>query len=426
MERLERDNTIKCTGAHVLFGVGGGLTSAFTVLPLMLKALGASELVLGVAFSLATAGWLLLQPLAVFIFGRRTRTKRLLVPWSTAFSIPWVVAIGAVVFLLGRERAALCIGLVVALFAVRVIGEGMVFPFWDDWFAHLFSREFRGRALGLVSGFMALGISVGAVVAGRLQDRLAFPASYAVLFWGAAGVYALAFAGIWWLREPPSLTQAGKRHTVRELVSRFGLSLREANFRNYLIGRIILTLGGGVVGFYAAHFGSPQGGDVAPATVITLGMLITLPQAIFAYLLGRLGDRAGHKSSVVVGACALAASIAVVWLGRGAVACGLGFALLGLAASAGWGPHLNMLYETCPHDSRVAHITLSNLILSPFLLGVPIATGWLREVAGVRAFGFALIPVLIGVLWLAFRVKEPRTIAVVDLDDESLGNNPGQ
>jgi len=424
MDPLERNNTLKCTGAHVLFGVGGGLTSALTVLPLMLKAMGASELVLGVAFSLATAGWLLLQPLAVFIFGRRTRTKRLLVPWSAAFSLPCVLAIGAVVFLLGRSRAGLCIGLVLALFAVRVVGEGMIFPFWDDWFAHLFSREFRGRALGLVSGFMAVGISAGAVVAGRLQDRLAFPVNYAALFWGAGVMYALAFAGIWWLREPRSLTRDANQHTIRELLGRFGLSLREANFRNYLIGRIILTLGGGTVGFYAAYFGSPEGGDVTPATVITLGMFTTLPQVVFAYLLGRLGDRAGHKVSVVVGACALAASIAVVWLGRGPVACGLAFVLLGLAASAGWGPHLNMLYETCPHDSRVAHITLSNLVLSPFLLLVPIATGWLRGLAGVHTFGLALVPVLVGILWLVFRVKEPRTIQVVDLDGEQERFDP--
>ncbi len=417
MDSLERSNVIKCTGAHVLFGLGGGLTSAFTVLPLMLKALGASDLVLGVAFSLATAGWLLLQPLAVLTFGRRKRGKGFVVPWSLAFSVPWIVAIGAVVALLGRERPTLGIGLVLGLLAVRVVGEGMIFPFWDDWFAHLFSRRFRGRALGLVSGFMGLGISVGAVLAGRVQGALEFPLSYAVLFWAAAGLLVVAFGGIWWMRDPASLARDATQHTFGELLSKFGQSLREVNFRNYLIGRIVLTLGGGVVGFYAAHFGSPAGGDVAPATVITLGMFITLPQAAFAYLLGRLGDRSGHKASVVVGACALAASIAVAWLGRGTLACGVTFALLGLSTAAGWGPHLNMLYETCPHDSRVAHITLSNLVLSPFLLAVPVATGWLRELAGVHAFGLALVPAVVSVLWLSFRVKEPRSIEVVEMDE---------
>jgi MFS family permease len=168
-------------------------------------------------------------------------------------------------------------------------------------------------------------------------------------------------------------------------------------------------VGGGATAFYAVRFQSVEGGGVAAGTVITLGVLLALPQGVASYPLGRLGDRAGHKKGVVIGALAQAVAIAVALLGRGPIACSLCFASLGVAFASGWVSHTNMLFETCPHDSRPAHITLSNVLLSPFVILAPIGTGWLMESAGQRAgIGMTLVPTALGVLWLILAVKEPR------------------
>jgi uncharacterized membrane protein len=83
-----------------------------------------------------------------------------------------------------------------------------------------------------------------------------------------------------------------------------------------------------------------------------------------------------------------------------------------VAFSAAWVSHNNMLFETCPHDSRVAHITLSSMVLGPVLFLVPMVTGWLADHVWDRptAIGATLVPTLLGVAWLALMVQEPRDI----------------
>jgi MFS family permease len=418
----EKANAARCTLAHVVFGFGTGMIEALTVLPLLLERLGASKLVLGLAWGLATAGWLLLEPLAAFVFGRRPRSKRFLVPWGILFTVPFFLGMGLAIRFVGPVRPALCIVLVLVLFGIRVLGEGMTFPLWDDWFARLFSKDFRGRALGLVFGFMGLGMSIGALTAGAVRRNVEFPLGFALLYWGAGAVFGVGYLLILWMREPEGWDATTREHTVRELAGCFMQSLGDHNFRSYLIARIILTLAGGTVGFYATHFRSAEGGGVGEATIISLGLFLTLPQCVTAYLIGRLGDSVGHKTGVVLGTLAFGASIAVVWLGQGAAACGLAFLLLGIGNSAG-AAHLNLLYETCPHDSRVAHITVANIVLSPFLILVPVGTGWVMERLGVVTFGLALLPGAVGLFWLLLAVKEPRTIS---LEDVPVGEDGGQ
>ncbi len=48
------------------FGYGIGLVGVLTVMPLLLKELGAGQVVIGVAWGTASAGWFLLEVPAMF------------------------------------------------------------------------------------------------------------------------------------------------------------------------------------------------------------------------------------------------------------------------------------------------------------------------------------------------------------------------
>ena len=76
MHSNERANSWKCATGEGFFGVGMGLVAALTVLPLLLKHLGAGKVLLGMSFGVACAGWGLAQLLGLVLFGRRRRTKR--------------------------------------------------------------------------------------------------------------------------------------------------------------------------------------------------------------------------------------------------------------------------------------------------------------------------------------------------------------
>ncbi|MGD2174089.1 MAG: MFS transporter [Candidatus Brocadiaceae bacterium] len=418
MNPEERGNVVRCTLCEGFFGTAINLVAPVTALPLLLEYLGAGKIMLGLSFSIASAGWFLLQPVGLVLFGRRKRTKRFLIPWSASACTPAYLGMAASVYILARQHPRLCSYLVLAFFAVRIMGGGLAVPMWFDWQAMLFRRRIRGLAIGLIAGASALGAAVAAVAAGRAQEWLGFLPSYPPLFIAAAVLSLLGLAMLIPVREPASVSAPSPRLRVRDLLHRFGLSLRQRNYLSYLVGRIILTTGAGAVAFVAVHFKSEEGGAVAAPLVVTFGLFLFLAQGIAGPVLGRLGDRMGHKAGIAVGALAQCGAIAVAYWAAGPVACAICFALMGAAFAASWVSHVNMLFETCPHDSRVAHITLSNMVLSPFIFLVPLGTGALMDVVGMRTgIGLTLVPTVLGTLWLFLAVKEPREVELLSAQE---------
>ncbi|MHC4789115.1 MAG: MFS transporter [Planctomycetota bacterium] len=423
MSAQERRNARTCVVGEGLFGTGIGFLSSVSVLPLLLKSLGASEIQIGLLGSIFWAGWILLQPLGLFLFGQRRRTKRFLVPWSLTCAVPTYAAIGLIIYFLAPTRPALVSALLLVLLGARVLGAGMALPFWLEWQATVFRRGIRGRVIGLMAAFASLGGTLSAFVAAKVVDMLEFPASYSSLAGVSIAFFVVSLMFFATVREPESMSAPFKPPTRRDFFRRFAQSLSEPNFRNYLIGRVLMTSGAGAGAFFAVYFRSEAGGGLAESTVIRLGALLGIAHFLVSYPLGRLGDRAGHKVGVIVGACAQVGAICVAFFGRGAVACGATFALMGVTWSAAWVSHMNMLFETCPHDSRIAHITLSNMVIGPVLGLVPVGTGWVIAQMGMRTgIGLTLIPTLLGVAWLALMVRNPRDIEIFSQNpDNSAG-----
>ncbi len=63
---------------------------------------------------------------------------------------------------------------------------------------------------------------------------------------------------------------------------------------------------------------------------------------------------------------------------------------------------------------RVAHITLSSLVIGPFLAAAFPATGWLIAIVGSSTVGIGLcaVPTLLGALWILLMVREPRQVVL--------------
>ncbi|MHC4789116.1 MAG: MFS transporter [Planctomycetota bacterium] len=411
MRPEERANALKCTACDGLHGVGVGLVSALTVLPLLFRLLGAGEVELGLLYSVATAGFIVGQPLGLLVLGRRRRTKAFLVPWVFCVWVPAHLVFAVAVYFLGHTDARLCRHLMLVLIALVTLCDGMIIPIWIDWQGALFSRRSRGRAMGMIAGAWALGNAAAALAAGRLNELLPFPLNYSLLFLWAGLFFAVSVVLLWQVGEPDSITEDDALFRTADLFGFLGQSLRQRNFCSYLVSRMFLTLGSGAVAFYAVHFRSPEGGGLTEGTVIKLGALVALAQAVSSYVLGAVGDRVGHKRAMAFGYLAQVLAIAVAYLGQGWTACAGCFALLGVSVSAAWVSHNNMLLETCPHESRVAHITLSSIVLGPFMALTPLGTGWLMRHVGIRGgIGLTLIPTVLGVLWLLLGVREPRTM----------------
>ena len=416
MQKQERKDAVNVALGEGLWGFGVGLVAPLTVLPLLLKHLGAGPLELGLFMGLATAGVLLTQPVGSLLFSHGAGSKRFLIAYLLAVSVVTYAALCSTTFLLGgrADLHVMARWLVIALYGANVLCAGVIVSPWQDWIVGLFGLKSRGRANGMWAGASAAAFSVAALVAASVRRGVGFPRNYALLMLGAILFFVVSMAQYTRVSVGHAPEGGPRRQGLRELLSLFGRSLAEKNYRRYLVGRILLTVGGGAVGFLAVHFRSEEGGRVSEPMVILLGAFLTLPQAVGSYVFGLIGDRSGHRSGMLVGSVAQVAAIAVAFLGKGWVACALCFACIGLASASILVSHQNMIYETCPHDRRLAHITLSSLILGPFVATVFPVTGLLIEWLGSTAAGIGLciVPTALGALWLLFMVREPRQIVL--------------
>ena len=412
MNRQERKDAALYGLGEGIWGLGIGLVAPLTVLPLLIRQLGGGPLEIGWIYAMATAGFLLTQPVGTLLAAHGGGKRGFLLGYHAATVLPLYAAMAAVIWFVGsraegRTAARL---LLLSLFSLRVLLTGPIVPLWQDWVAGLFSTQSRGRAVGFYMAAAAVGVSVGAVAAAHIRGRYSFPVDCALLFAGATVVLAISIASFL-LVSPGQARPDAAPPTVPGLLARFRWSLRDANYRRYLAGRVLLTLGSGATAFVAVHYRSPEGGSLSDATIIGLGGVLTLTQAGGSLWLGALGDRSGHRAGVLVGAIAQMAALAVAFVGTGVTACVLCFACLGLAYASGNVSHQNMIFETCPHDNRVAHITLSNVVLSPFMAAIPLATAYLvSHIGTLGAFAACTVPTMLGTLWLTLLVSDPRAV----------------
>jgi len=420
----EKRNTACNALGEAAWGFGWGLGTPLTVLPLLVQRLGGSQVEIGLIAAIAAGGTLVPQIFSSLFLQRGVGRKWFLIIYHWAVMLPPWLGIAAVVFFLGSANAPAARGLLLLLFSVFMITVGFILPAWQDWVADLFRPGIRGRAYAWSNLATALGGSCAALVAGEIAAAIAFPANYAVLFVAGTCMFALSMAFFIPIREPVS---AGHSPALShgDVFRRFALSLMDRNFRSYLVSRLLITAGSGPIAFFAIRYKSASGGGLSTEMVIALGAALTAGQAVAGFAMGHLGDRVGHKAGAVLGAAAQVAALAVALLVPGAWSCAAAFALVGAGFASAWVSHQNFLFETCPHDCRMAHITVSNLVLAPFTVVVPVATGHLIAVYGIMpALGLCLIPSVIGLLWLLVMVRDPRTVNVGRTLGSPLMPNP--
>jgi len=416
MNEQERTDATRYALGEGIWGIGVGLIAPLTVLPLLIRMLGGGNIEVGIVYSLATAGVVVTQPIGMLLFRQGAGKKNFMLVYHCLTVLPATAAIGAIVYFFAPREATHGMGraLILAAYSLEVLMIGVIVPPWADWVAGLFSTQSRGRGVGMYAAFSALGVSLGALVAAKIRGAMGSALSnYALLYVTAVCLFGASLGMFSRVSSGQPRPEADRRPTLRDLLARFAHSLGETNYRSYLVGRVLLTMGAGATGFFAVQFHSPQGGGLSDVTIIGLGAFLTLPQALASYWLGVIGDRSGHRAGILIGGVAQIAAIAIASAGRGALACALCFVFQGIAFAATWVSHQNMIFETCPHDNRIAHITLSNLVMSPFMLALPVATGWLVSSAGApTGIGLCVAPSVLGTLWLLFMVRDPRHVVL--------------
>jgi predicted MFS family arabinose efflux permease len=251
----------------------------------------------------------------------------------------------------------------------------------------------RGRALQVVSMGQSLAVLLGVPAGAYVGTHFSWRIDYFII---AAMAFAAALA--LYLRLPKGMP--GDQQTLAERVGVLG---------NRGVAPALLTT---LVCMVAAYFPVIFIGPVMSATGLSHNLL-PLPLfangvgAVLASLTaGRISDRVGNKTAVVVACAVLIATLAVfiplphlpVVL-RPAVLIGT-FGVLGYIGWGYWIAHCSEMAHLAPTSVPVA----ISLNLTALNVGVAIAAvvgGAIVDTWGANALGFAAVPIAVGALVLA-------------------------
>jgi MFS family permease len=412
-ESVDRQDTANMWKLVVIEGAWGfhaALVAGATVLTVLLRGYGAGPKMIGSIASIEGGLIVLPQVLGIYVFKSRRQWKKHMVAWHLVCIVPFLFLNGFIIAFAGEDVSAFARWGLLLSFACMMAGIGTVIAVWMEWMASLFGTRIRGTVLGIAWFISALCGAAAGFLSGRLIDHFPGKPTYAVLYLAAGIAATISCLMIMTVRdknagEMPNRVGFGTRF----LISRFRQSLVSANFRSFLIGRILATFGFCIVPFLAVHFLSDAGGSLSKGTVVSCGAAMTVGMAVANLVLGRLGDLRGHRIGILVSAAMQVVALTIVLLSSGIWSCISVYLCVGVCMSGGFLSHTNMLFETCPHDHRLAHITVGNLVLSVPMLGAPLLAG--AVVGGwstTTLFAVCLVISVIALLWLAAFVKEPR------------------
>jgi MFS family permease len=300
----------------------------------------------------------------VFYAARKVVTVALLLT-------PWVF------FTYGERATFVFVTAVVALFSfTRAIEETAYYP----WAQEFVPNSVRGKYSAMSNIFTALTGFVSVGVAGVVIDRSEGLSGFMILF--AVGVL-FGFVSVWASTRIPG---GARPANVEQEERAWREVLRDVDFRRYLIGLALLTVGTVPLASFLPLFLQEEVGLTA-GNIVLLQMGTLLGTLISSYLWGWAADRYGSKPVMLTGMAMLLLLPLLWWMiPRGAfwsLYLALGISFFQGVANLGWGIGAGRLLfvSIVPTDKKMDYLAL-------YFAWIGIVAG-ASQLAGGRALDFS-------------------------------------
>lgn len=394
--------------SFIMFGLA--LVSRDTVIPALISKLTDSPLAIGVMVALYSLGLYLPQLIGAGLTESLPRKKPFVViAGGLGERVPYLLC-GLVVLLLAERAPTVALILLLMLLGISGAAVGVSTPAWFDMIAKVIPVHRRGLFTGLGHGLGALMGVAGGFALSFVLERWPFPQNFALLFILAFAAMMVSLLGLSLNREPVSLhTQSsmGLRHYLARLP---GILRADRNFTNYITASTLVRGGTMATAFFLVYASSRfaiGGSEVGLLTSVLIGS-----QALLNLFWGLLGDRFGHKASLVGGALMLVLAMLAALFATSWAWVVVSFALMGASLAADSASFLTIIPEFCHEADRPTYIGLANTLLAPMTVLAPVLGGWLSNLFGYGpAFVVAATSTLAGALMLIFVVRDPRHLA---------------
>ncbi|HEX7620448.1 MAG TPA: MFS transporter, partial [Anaerolineales bacterium] len=305
---------------------------------------------------------------------------------------------------LGNKAA---LGLTFIMLIWQGLGAGFTANGWQSMIAKIIPSDWRGTFFGAQAAWANVLISVAAIAAGYILDRVRDPINFAICFTLTIVGMGFSMFCLGLTREPvdnektiPTLQPSPWRGGLKVLRS-------DKNFSNFLVVRLLSQFATMGFAFYIVYGLRRFGMSDLTAGLLTAAVTIT--STVANIVMGWLGDRLGHRAMLIAGSIAVTLSSLIAWGAPTLNWMYLVFILSGLANVAYWTIGMAITTEFGNEETRPTYIGLSNTLVAPFTIIAPLLGGWIADTAGFQAtFMVSAVGGLVVAGLLVWLVRDPR------------------
>ena len=396
----------KFNNLHEFFwGFGSAFHTVYAVVPLFLKELGSPEVI---ATSSAGLFSIIIAMPMLFIAALTrniTNMKRMVI------SVHCLILL--VAFLMGYVFTFSKFGVTpnawkiyFTLFIAYALSIGIIVPIWADFLEKTTKRSLRGKFFGIGFAFNSLGAFGGGIVLKYLlETETSFPKNFGIGFIILFISLSIGTIVFYFYKEknynkPRKSFKTFKKETKEIIINR-------PNFHRYLFSRVFYCATLPAIGLYAVYCQNKFNFDISEVGSFTILNVISM--GVFSYLSGYIGDKHGHKTSMLLAYLFHFAAVILAIFSKNMFWVYCIFISLGAGQGAFMPSAMNLIYDFADTGDKKTYMALIDSFLAPFAILFITGIGFLvngnKFVLSFYIVGFCLF---ISIIILHFFVKDPK------------------
>lgn len=388
------------------FGLAIGFTSFVTILPLFVRQMTDSALLIGLIPAIHNMGWLLPQ----LFTSRRVSQMRRVKPWVLAATIqerlPFL-ALALVAWFLPRLKPEIALAVTFFLLIWQGLGAGFTAGAWQTMISKIVPAQLRGTFFGAQSSAANLLSSGSAILAGIILAQLPGPLDFSLLFLLNVGAMAISWFFLSRTIEEESPVPEEMAPPQDYWRSVWSILKQDRNFSWFLVARTLTQFAMMGTAFYTVYAADHLGMDE-----ITIGLLTAVllaAQIVMNPVMGWIGDHMSHLRVIQGGVLAAIGSALVAWWAPAPGWFYLAFVLTAISNVGFWTISMAIIPEFGHEAQRPAYIGLANTLIAPSAILAPVLGGWLADKFSYSTTFFvtALLGAATAIIFYTF-VRDPR------------------
>jgi MFS family permease len=361
---------------------------------------------IGLIPAIHAVGWQLPQLFMANAVTRQRIYKPMVMATTIHERLPFLGLLFIAVFMAAfGTRLALVLTFIVLVW--QGLGAGFTANGWQSMIAKIIPFDRRGTFFGFQSALANVMISIAAITAGYILNKVSDPTNFVLCFAFCFVGLAFSYLFIALTREPVDQEKSIPDHAASPFTGGLDLLRHDRNFTAFLVVRLVGQFAMMGFSFYILY--GLRRFNMSEITAGYLTAALTLTQTVMNAIMGWLGDRLGHRLMLIIGTVAIVLSSLLAWL-----APSLGwlypvFILTGIANVSYWTIGMVITTEFGSEETRPMYIGLSNTLVAPFTILAPLLGGWIADTAGIQVT--FIISAIVGVMMsaiLMFLVRDPR------------------